>query len=148
LPLAIPDNDLEGVSADIVVDGSLDVDDLNVRLDITHSWVGDLVVRLTHVETGHTAVLVDRPGIPATTTGCSQPDIAAILDDEAPAAAEDQCSPGLAIDGTYRPNQALSAFDGDNAAGTWRLTVVDGADDDTGSLDAWCLGVNRPPGGE
>jgi subtilisin-like proprotein convertase family protein len=53
---------------------------------------------------------------------------------------ETQCgSAAPAVYGTLRPNNPLSAFDGENLAGTWRLTVVDQATVDDGFLEAWAL---------
>lgn len=41
--------------------------------------------------------------------------------------------------GTYQPQTALSAFNGQSAVGTWTLTVTDGANIDGGSLTGWGL---------
>jgi subtilisin-like proprotein convertase family protein len=142
----IPDDDPTGVTADVVVTSAVQVNDLNVSLDIAHTWVGDLVVQLTHLGSGRTATLIDRPGAPDLSPGgCDQPDIVAVLDDEAGSPAEDECADGPAIAGTRRPSQALSVFDGITATGTWRLKITDAGSGDVGVLNNWCLGVNRSP---
>jgi hypothetical protein len=115
------------------------ISDLNFRINsATHSWVGDLVFRLT-APNGTTAVIaVDQPGVPASTFGCSSDNyINTVLDDEGSSPIENACSDGMT--GTFTPNNPLSAFDGLNANGTWVLNVSDRAAGDTGSLNAFAL---------
>ncbi len=139
-PLAIPGNDPLGVSDTIVIAGSGVIADLRVCLRIDHTRVGDLSASLTHVETGTTVTLVDRPGVPSSPLGCSGDDIIAVLDDAAAAAVEDECAGAVpTIAGTFLPNEPLSAFDGEGIAGSWRLTVADIANPNTGSLIGWSL---------
>ncbi len=106
----------------------------------THTYVGDLKVTLTHVDTGTAVTIIDQPGRPASTFGCSSNNIDATLDDEASAPVEDQCRTTYpAISGSVRPNNPLSAFDGEDLGGTWRLTVSDHATQDSGFLESWSL---------
>ncbi len=108
--------------------------DLNFNLAINHTWVGDLIVTLTS-PAGTVVTLINRPGTPPGTFGCSRNNIDVLLDDEAATTAESQCSnPSPAIAGTQQPNGSLSAFDGETLEGTWTLTVTDNARFDTGSL--------------
>jgi trypsin len=132
----------------IAVGSSGTITDLDVGLRITHTWVGDLKVTLTHVSTGTTVILVDRPGTtvlppPGSSVGdfgCPGHDVDAIFDDEAAAPAEDMClGTAPTIRGLVRPHHPLSAFDGESPGGTWRLTVVDEATGDTGFLEDWSL---------
>jgi len=84
--------------------------------------------------------VIDRPGVPATPYGCGVADIAALLDDEASATAEDACNgtpPALAD--SLVPTSPLAAFDGQSLYGSWNLTAIDSVGGDTGSLLAWCL---------
>ena len=149
-PAIIPDGDPTGINRTITIGDTRTIADLNVRLDVAHPFVGDLKVILTHGGLGTTAVLLDRPGIPATTDGCGRDDIACTFDDEAGRTAEDQCllsasmNPMPAIDGSVKPNSPLSAFDGQSLAGTWTLSISDNAAQDAGSLFDWCLEVNSP----
>ena len=138
--VAIPDNNSTGVSSDLVIAAPDAVADLDVAIEATHTWVGDLVFTLTHVETGTVRTLIDRPGRPDGATsgfGCSADNVDAILDDDSPIPVEDACPP---VGGAgFSPNQTLAAFNGEALAGTWRLTVSDAAGGDTGSLQSWCL---------
>jgi gliding motility-associated-like protein len=144
--LAIPDNNTTGVSSVFAVTENVDITDLNVDLNINHTWVGDIIVSLQS-PAGTTVVLIDRPGYTGTGFGCSQNNIVATLDDEAANPVETQCSstPPAAINGTFIPNNALSAFDGENTLGNWTLIVSDRASGDTGILNSWGLTFTSEP---
>ncbi len=53
-PLAIPDNSPAGVESVIQVPDSVTVGSLRVRLDVTHTYVGDLQITLSHNGTAET----------------------------------------------------------------------------------------------
>ncbi len=140
--LAIPANNVVGVSDMMTVSASGFISDLDVYLNITQDWAGLLIVTLEHIETGTTVTLIDRPLFPALSGGCNHGGVDATLDDEAAGAVEDECAGGTpTILGTFIPNEALSAFDGEELYGTWQLTVRDGANGSpgTGMLVEWCL---------
>ena len=146
--VAIPDNNPTGVTNDLIVGNSGSIDDLNVSVEMTHSWVGDVVFTLQHVDTGTTVTFYDRPGVPASTFGCSGDNVDATLDDEAATPVEDECGAGVpAIAGSFIPNNPLSAFDGEDLAGTWRITASDLAGGDTGTLNTWCIDAGTSGGG-
>jgi subtilisin-like proprotein convertase family protein len=139
-PLPVPDADPAGVSDSITVGDTGTVDDLNVWVEISHTWVGDLVVTLTHDDTGTSVVLIDRPGIPGSDVGCAGDDISTALDDEADVTTEEVCqSSPPSIRWSNIPLEPLSAFDFESVQGTWTLHVSDNAGFDTGTLDAWGL---------
>ena len=128
VPKAIPDYDADGVESTLVVPAGpyMSVSDVDVHVDITHPYIGDLVVKLTHAGSGRSARLFVR--------SCGSSDnIIAVFDDEA--AASLQCPPN----GTYKPAEPLSVFDGVNAAGRWILSVSDNAGADKGTLNSWSI---------
>ena len=144
-PLAIPDNDPAGIVSTLVT-SNLFLWDTDVFLNVSHTWVGDLVITLEHADT--TVVLLDRPGLPATTYGCSANDIVAFADDEggfgsfeAACAGQGSQTQAYVHQGRYTPNTPLSAFDGRTRAGAWTLRVVDYWPTDSGTLAAW--GIQR-----
>ena len=149
--LAIPDDDPVGVSDSQVIADSLTLGDLDVSINTTHTWVGDLIFTLTNEDTGTSVVFYDRPGEPISTFGCSGDDIDATIDDEAATAVEDECGDGVpSIQGSFiggdPPDATLmSAFDGEDLAANWVLTASDNAGGDTGTLNEWCLVVDTPP---
>jgi hypothetical protein len=59
-----------------------------------------------------------------------------VLDDEAATSITSGSPP---FTGSYRPEEALSTFDGLSAQGSWTLKVVDDAYLDQGTLDSWSL---------
>jgi len=117
----------------VVVPGALSgtITDVNVvNLVGTHTWMGDLDF-LVQSPAG-TSVLIREQA-------CSSDDDFNInYDDEA--ASTPPCPP--TDTGTYQPSSALSAFDGENSAGTWTLSVVDVFDADTGQLNSWSLVIS------
>jgi subtilisin-like proprotein convertase family protein len=145
--VGIPDNDPGGISVSINVPDSFTIEDLNVSLNITHTFVGDLIATVEH--NGATAILVDRPGVPESLFGCGENNFAgATLDDEGTGGAlEDLCEANLSSPPNYSPESPLSVFDGMDASGTWTLTVSDNAAADTGGIDAWTLLFNQSVSG-
>ena len=146
VPYPIPDFGELTPGEPSIVQGCFTIDNpgiinqVNVGLGITHTWVGDLIVTLTHEDTGRSITLIDRPGVPPGNLGCSGDDITIVLTDSASSPVEDKCNAGPpAISGTYRPQEPLAAFIGEAIAGTWTLTVTDNNPIDTGTLDSWTL---------
>lgn len=146
LSLAIPDSSTTGASDTITNPGTSTIVDLDVRTIASHTYIGDLKFTLSHDTTATSVVLIDRPGAPSSTYGCSNNHIRAVLNDEASSLVESQCAsstnanpPPYAIDGTFIPNNPLSAFDGQSLTGGWTLNVTDAASPDTGTLTQWCL---------
>ena len=138
--VSIPDNNTAGVDSSQTVAASGLLTDLNVSVQSTHTWVGDLVFTVKNVGTSTSVTIIDRPGVPASNYGCSYDNIAATLDDEAAAPVENQCASSTpAISGTFSPNNPLAAFDGQQLANTWTLNASDRASGDTGTLTQWCL---------
>lgn len=127
--IAIPDNDAAGVSSNLTVPAGGAIIDINVDIDIVHTWIGDLVIELSH--NGTTVTLIDR-------NGCNSDDIDGTFDDEG-SVANNTCAAPLS--GLIIPEEALTAFDGIDQTGTWTLTVFDLAGQDLGVLNEWCLEI-------
>jgi subtilisin-like proprotein convertase family protein len=137
-PLAIPDERSAGVTSTIAVTTPGLVKDLDVTLgNLSHSWVGDLVIELTS-PAGTTVRLAQHPGGPDNSNNNF---IGTVFDDEAPT----NISAGRApYTGRFRPqNDQLSRFDGQQRRGTWTLRVRDLAQGDTGSLTSWSTTTRR-----
>jgi len=145
VPIALP-NGTSTINSQLTVSGAGTIDDLDVTVNMPHAWVGDLSMVLTHQNTGTAVTFFDRPGVPASTFGCSNDDILATLSDEAGSPVENQCASGTpTINGTFSPNNPLSAFDGQSANGTWVLSVTDAfTSADAGTLNAWSITVCTP----
>ena len=139
-PLAIPDRDENGIDDLITIPDNVTIAGLRVEVQIDHTWVGDLVVTLAHVETLTLTTLMFRPG--QLEFGCSGRNVACVFDDAAATYADNQCAdPPPAIAGIVRPTDPLSVFNGESSAGEWRLFVSDHGGGDTGTLVHWCVEV-------
>ena len=134
--LTIPDGNTTGVTDSMVISTEGSLADLNVVVKIDHTWVGDLIVVLSHVNTNTSVTIIDRPGRTTSGNGCGSDNIDVTLDDQAVASVENQCPP---VGGTFQPNNPLSVFNGQSLAGTWTLNVSDRSAIDTGTLVQWCL---------
>lgn len=141
--LAIPDDSAAGISTDIVVGEGGPLDTMELQLDISHTWVGDLIITLEHVESATTIELVNRADGANATFGCNADNVNTSVVDGAPVSLQSDCNDGSGNeaypDPAYSPNQPLSTFSGVSLAGTWRLTVSDNAGADTGTINEWCL---------
>ncbi len=139
--LAITDNNPTGVNDTLVVSGATGtISNLDVVVDIDHSYVGDLGLRLTRVSDGATINLMSNPSNNPT-GDCSGDNLRVTYDDQGTIPAQTGCVGGAVptMSGLRIPQAALSTFNGQSLNGTWRLTVIDSAPDDTGTLLRWCL---------
>ena len=144
VPVSITDNDPVGSDSTLDVADDVTLSDVNVRVEIAHTWVGDLAISLTSPG-GTTVVLLDQPGVPASTFGCSDNNMDVTFDDDSAVDLETWCmatDPWYAGDGA--PVNPLSAFNGESSAGTWTLNVSDNAGGDTGDIVDWEL-ITDPP---
>ncbi len=145
VPIPLP-NGTSTISSNLTISGAGTIGDLDVSVTMAHVWVGDLRFVLRNQTTGTAVTFIDRPGVPASTYGCSGDNINATLSDEAASAVENQCASGTpTINGTFSPNNALSAFDGQSGNGTWVLEVTDFyTSADAGTLNAWSVRICTP----
>jgi subtilisin-like proprotein convertase family protein len=138
----IPDGSSTGIASSISVPDDGTLADLDVLLTIDHTYIGDLVVRLRHQQSGVSIRLIDQ-------ISCSGDNISIRIDDESGLAIETNCQIGSVAfpEASYRPMQSLSAFDGLLLSGTWELSVSDEVALDEGRLQRWCLDLKVASGG-
>jgi len=139
-PIAIPD--AGATSSTITVTGfsaGTQVTDVDIGLDVTHTWTGDLIFTVDHG--GTSVTVVDRPGYTGSGFGCDQDNLVGVaLDDGGTGGSiEGACAANLASPPAYTPNNVLAAFAGVDPGGDWTLTVSDNASQDTGTLEGWTL---------
>lgn len=140
LPLVIPDNVPAGVSSTLTINEILIIGDANVRVQINHTWVGDLAITIDPPGAAPPITLLDQPGVPASMFGCPDDNMDVTFDDAAVVDPETTCpatTPWLT--GPVLPFAALSAVNGTDAQGVWTLTVSDNAGFDTGTVIDWEL---------
>jgi subtilisin family serine protease/subtilisin-like proprotein convertase family protein len=132
----MPIRDFTLTASAITIAQDLTVTDLNVRLNISHTFDGDLSIYLVGPDGTRVNLVTNRGGSGNHFTNT-------VLDDEATRLVRNGTPP---FTGSYRPEQPLSAFDGKNARGTWTLFVNDGFAADIGTLNSWSLVVTGAAG--
>lgn len=128
IPITIADN-ATATSTIAIASGGL-ISDVNVTMNVTHTWIGDTVGTLTS-PSGTVVQLFSRPCDADATNG----NITATFDDSGAA----QVCPG--ISGTVMPTGSLAAFNNENSTGTWSLKINDQATNDTGTINSWSLTI-------
>lgn len=132
-PLSIPDNTPAGVNADITIaPGAPTLSSLSITIDVTHTFVGDLAFTLS--KDGGTPISIYSPS-----TSCSGDNMNISMSDAAAGAANTCANATPAVTGAIKPATAFGALNTVNAAGVWRLSVVDRANIDTGTVNSWCI---------
>lgn len=117
VPKPISDN--SSVESTLNIPRAIEIGEINVQVNISHTYIGDMKVSLIS-PSGTTVVLHNR-------SGSSTDNLVTWYDTET------------------QPAEPLSAFNGANAFGVWRLKVEDLASSDTGTLNAWTLEVCGQP---
>ena len=131
VPLNIPDDNPTGVVSEIDVKEAFTIEKVRVTAKLTHTWIGDITMVLES-PAGKTVELVGTACF-----GSGYTDLDATFDDDG---ADLKCSnTPPAIQGVIIPSQPLSVNNGDSSFGKWKLTVVDGGDQDVGTIDSWSL---------
>ena len=151
-PVAIPDNLSAGVNAALVVSGVTGmVTDVNfsfggsscsatagsTTVGLDHTWVGDLVARLT-APSSTLVTLMSRPG---GTSNDGNNFCKTALDDAGPSSIQAIAAAGNPWTGTFQPASVLSTLNNQNPNGTWTLNVADLAGTDTGSIRQFSLSI-------
>ena len=154
LNVSIPDDDNIGVTNTQVVSGvpgsslGVDIQLKRVCFNITHTWVGDLVVVLT-APNGVSIPLTDRPGYPNDPFGCDGNNLDVCVTGGTGNPMESQCNNNPAISGIWT---AVDPDDlnkinvvGGSPNGTWDLKVYDLSLGDTGTVVSWSLIFDNGP---
>ncbi|RKE98612.1 zinc-dependent metalloprotease [Ichthyenterobacterium magnum] len=108
------------------------IESLTVNIDVSHTYVGDLLVRITHPDgTTFANVWAGNCG--------STDDFDITFDDNGSAIV---CTTDTnPTTGTFIPEEALSIFNGLDAAGDWEILIADFFAGDTGTLNDWSLNI-------
>jgi len=115
--LTIPDSNTTGVYDTMVFTEDMTITDIEIYVNITHTYIGDLIVEIRSPE-GTTVRLHNRGG-------GSADNLIGWYDSQ------------LAVSGPG----ALADFIGEQSGGEWRIWVSDNAGGDIGVLHTWCVQV-------
>ena len=132
--VAIPLPDLATTDIPINVTDTGFVGDVNVRLRLNHTFDGDLEIRLIAPD-GTAVLLSDNRGGSGDNFGTGANDCSGVqtaFDDSAANAISAGVAPFAA---TFRPDQLLSAMNGKQMNGVWKIRITD-----TGAADVGTLG--------
>jgi subtilisin-like proprotein convertase family protein len=126
-----------GLMNDAIIEVSdhITVADLDVSLVIRHECVFDLVLVLLS-PAGTRVVLNEYDPLTQYFTG--QDYLGTVFDDEASISIQAGVAP---FNGRFRPLELLTAFDGEDACGLWRLQVRDAFAGDVGMLEELSLTI-------
>jgi subtilisin-like proprotein convertase family protein len=127
--------DEQTIDSTLTVSDVGDIADLNVKINIDHMWISDLLVSLIAPD----GTVVDLFSTAGRSAGSFDD---TILDDEASLSISSGSSP---FNGVYKPEGHLSSFYGKSMQGTWKLQVTDTAAPDTGMLNSWCIIIEKKP---
>jgi MYXO-CTERM domain-containing protein len=157
---AIPDNNPTGISTSITVadSGTISSFDFVTITGLQHTWIGDLVITLSH--DGTTVDIIDRV---ARITNTGAGDNSNLLGDytfqiagasfsaaATAAANNDILSPAIvyttfpnATNGNSGANNTLNNFLGQTVSGVWTLTIADRESLDFGSFTGFSFGTHN-----
>ena len=105
------------------------VDEILVSVDVTHSWIGDLVIQVSDPNGAEFTNVWAR--------SCNDDqygNIDVTFDDNA---APINCA--TPTQGTYAPAAPLSVFNGLDQLGDWQIAMADFYNGDTGTLNSWSI---------
>jgi subtilisin-like proprotein convertase family protein len=128
-PLSIPDNDPNGITSSITVSDNFEIEQVKVSVQITHPYVGDLIITLESP---------DGTRVELISNACSAgEDIDVVFEDNS----NDLTCSGIppVVTGMVKPTQQLSSIISENSTGNWKLIVEDTGDVDIGTLESWSL---------
>ncbi|NNF17054.1 MAG: hypothetical protein HKN70_09920 [Gammaproteobacteria bacterium] len=145
--VSIPDDNPTGVTDTLTIGASGSVIDMNVSMNITHSYIGNLKAILTNDSTGTSVEFMTSPGDGFLSGGCPLANIDGTLDDEATTDVAFACDspPSAALMGDYIPSNPLNPFDGENFTGDWTITLIDTLAGNVGTLGQWCVQIVAGP---
>ncbi len=128
---AVPD--LTTVTDDIEFACGYEIVTVQVYLDLTHTYIGDMEIDLESPE-GTTVLLHDNAG------GGAENILLTYSDAGVP-----NGSVSFVCDCLMEPFEPLAAYEGQSSLGTWTLTIADIVGGDSGVLNEWCIEVSGTP---
>lgn len=105
------------------------ISDVNILLNVSHTWINDLVIEIEHPDNTTFSTVWNR--------ACAgQDNFNVTLSDGSPAFV---CANNMT--GTFSPSSPLSVFNGLSPNGTWELYTADFYNVDSGTLNSWSVVV-------
>lgn len=133
VPINITDNNR--IFSDVVITDNGTVNDVDVQLNVTHTYAADLEVFLTGPNGTRIELFRDVGGSGNNFTNT-------VLDDEASTPIGSGSAP---FTGSFRPVGNLGVYDDIEMNGTWTLEIFDDAGADQGVLNGWGVLIDVVP---
>lgn len=130
IPVAISSGAPSVVESTMTVSDNFNIQNATVSLNVTHTWVTDLIVKLISPNGTIINILTNKCG--------SDDDIQAIFDDSGSVLS---CNGTPVVNGLVKPETPLSALIGESSLGLWTLQVADDTTGDGGSINSWKLNL-------
>ncbi|MFL9844214.1 reprolysin-like metallopeptidase [Flavobacterium rhizosphaerae] len=130
VPVGIPFDDVSTVSSLLGVADDFIISAVEVSLDISHTWIGDVTVTLISPAGTEVVLFNNQCG--------DQDNVLATFSDEGGVLS---CGGTPAITGILSPNTPFSQLNGENSGGLWRLEISDNEPWDGGSLNNWSIAL-------
>lgn len=107
------------------------ISDINIGVDITHTYIGDLGLAI--LSPSGTEVVLKTPN------DCSdEENMIGLFDDNA---IDYKCSESASNIASQSLRESLAHFDGENLSGNWTIKLGDFEADDTGTLNSWFIEI-------
>lgn len=132
LGITITDNGSSFTQSHVInISDATTVSNVNIGVDITHTYIGDLAIAI--LSPNNTNVLLK------SSRDCdSEENILGIFDDEA---ITYNCLNASANMASKSLNDLLSSFNGENSSGNWTIQLGDFAGGDVGTLNSWFVEI-------
>lgn len=115
----------EDICVDLqVTNSSIALQDIAVRLLVSHEWIGDISMNITS-PTGTTQQLAGRVLCALDNLRATYWDNATITPDDYRHACQADTDSGYAVDGIFQPAVPLSNFSGEDPNGTWTICFIE-----------------------
>ncbi len=130
IPLTIDANSVNTVNSILNIPAGGTISDVNLNMNLSHTFLGDLIVTLISPAGTQVQLLNKRGGENAITT----------FDDLGSTLFTLGTDPSIL--GTIKPFQSLSVLNGQSSTGTWTLRIADTVNGgDGGILNSWSLNI-------
>lgn len=148
-PGAINDSTCGGagvINRDFVVSGpNFVVNDVNIGILLTHTYRSDLRITLTSPNLTTVNIMLNTAGDGDNLNDLFDDEAASAIAAHDAAATDAQTPAPPPYSHSFRPSAALTAFDGQNAVGTWRLSICDSVAQDVGNFTRADLYLTQQP---
>jgi len=130
---AVPDNNPNFTVRSLTIPTTAAISDVNVSVNVSHTYVGDMQIVLVGPAPVQTQVLLFSNGCD---NGVATQGLNATFDDQGSIA---NCTP--TVTGNILPADPLSAYNGTNPQGSWLFAIRDLAAQDTGTVNSFSITI-------